>query len=501
MMGDRIRNLRKILKHIKIGSVIFVLAVLFVTAGIATYVGLRIHDMRKETVLLRGEVNTQDTAMEYNRYLLTRVDIVTMVSSKVEDLLESGADSGVIEEYLTDQTNIIIDTLDPETTGLYGLFNGVYVDGAGWVPDADFVPTERPWYTQTLNSNRRITFVEPYLDAQTNTVMLTVSALLRDGQSVLAMDVSLRPIQEMVEKVTSASAGEQAFLLDEAGSVIAHSDISQVGRNYMEEPESLGGIIAHRLLEQGRMQFEVSTPEGNYTVYIHDLEGGWYSISLIDSDAWHRPMHRTMIVFAVILGAVLLAIVIVFLHLTAKNAALQELHHRVDLEEKKGEELQALSETDRMTGLKDRVSGEQKVNELIRAGSGGMFLELDVDHFKEINDTYGHQTGDNVIHAVADAMRNTFRTNDIIMRLGGDEFGVFAVGIANREMGEGMIRRLFSRIDTMDIQGIRGGKVCVSVGAVISQDGRDTSFQALYAVTDVALYHSKETPGNSLTFG
>ena len=500
-MSKQKQRLQDIFRHLRAGSVAFMLVVLLFTAGLATFVGVRIHDMRKETLLLQGEVNTQEATLQYDRYLLTRVDIVTLVSSKVESMMASGADSAEIEQYLTEQTNMIIDTLDPETTGLYGLIGGKYVDGAGWVPDADYVPTERPWYIQTMASTRNVTFVEPYLDAQTNTVMMTVSKLLRDGKSVLAMDVSLRPIQELVETVAAPDACDYAFLLDENGIVIVHSDRSQIGKNYLEEADSTGGIVATRLLRDKQTQFEADTPEGSYTVYTHVLEGGWYSVSMIDNGVWYRPMRRTMIIFVVILGMVVFSILAVFLRMSVKNAALQELHTRVNQEEKRGKELQALSEKDRMTGLYDRVSAERKVNELIREGSGGMFLELDIDSFKEINDTFGHQTGDTVILAIADAIRSTFRTNDIAMRLGGDEFGVYAVGIPNREMGTGMLHRLFDRVDRMDVPEMQGEKVHISVGAVLIGDGQESSFHELYAAADGALYESKKNPGNSLTFG
>ena len=500
-MSSRTRRLKNILRHVRAGSIIFVVVVLVFTAGLAIFVGSRIHDMRRETLLLRGEVNTQEATMEYDRYLLTRVNIITMVSSRLEGLLASGADSAAVEKYLTEETNIIIATIDPDTTGLYGLINGTYVDGSGWVPDADYEPTERPWYRETQPTEGQITFVDPYVDAQTNTVMLTVSKLLNDGESVLAMDVSLQPIQEMVENVAASTQGGQAYLMDENGNVIVHSDREQLEKNYLEEPDSLYGKIARRLLVDKETQFEVNAREGNYTVYTHELEGGWYSISLIDRDEWQRPMLQTMIIFAVILGLVVFAIIYVFLRMSAKNAALQELHHRVDQEEKRGEELQALSETDRMTALFDRVSAERKVNEMIGNGSGGMFLELDIDRFKEINDTYGHQTGDAVILAIADALRNTFRTNDITMRLGGDEFGVYAMGIPSQEMGESMVHRLFGRIDALDIPEMNGEKVHVSVGAVLIEDGKEATFHDLYAVADEALYISKAINGNSLTFG
>lgn len=500
-MKDRVQLLKKTIKHIRPRSLFFAFTVFFITAVIAIYAGYQIHAMKNETLSLRGELNSQEAAMEYNRYLLTRVDIVTMVANTVEDLVESGSDSSAIEAYLTNSTNNVIETLDPSTTGIYGLFDGVYLDGAGWVPDADYVPTERPWYVQTIHSDGEITFVEPYLDAQTKTVMMTVSKLLNDGKSVLAMDVSLDPIQDIIKRVNVSTEGGQAFLIDTDGVVIAHSDESQLGRNYMEEPDSLGGIIAHRLIVDGQRQFEVDTSEGKYIVYVDDLEGGWYSVSLINGDVWHQQVHRTMLIFSVILLLVVLSIIDFFLRLTAKNIALQELHNQVDEEQKKGRELRALSETDRMTGLYDRISGERRVAEQIASGNGGMFLELDIDHFKAINDTYGHQTGDVVILAIANALRGAFRTNDVIMRLGGDEFGVFAVGIVDQELGAYIIQRLFDRVDRLDIPELNGEKVRISVGAVVSPEGKAPSFHELYGVADDALYTSKKASGNCLTFG
>ena len=499
-MNDKIQKLKLNLRHFRARSVAFALVVLIVTALIATYTGVQVHRLTKETLLLRGELNSQEAAMEYDRYLLTRENIVTMVGCTVDDLLAEGADSEAITKYLTDETDNIVSTLDPGTTGLYGLFNGEYVDGAGWVPDADYVPTERPWYTQTMQSDKEITFVDPYLDMQTKTIMMTVSKRVGDGQSVLAMDVTLGPIQSIIELVASATEGSQAFLLSADGVVVAHSDVSQLGKNYMDEPYSLGGIVARRVLSDGQRQFEVETAEGNFTVYINGLEGGWYSVSLINTDVWHRPLHRTMLIFSAILALVLLSIVGVFLRLAAKNVALQELHTRVVQEEKRGKALQALSETDRMTGLFDRVSGERKINELLSSGDGGMFMEFDIDSFKAFNDTYGHQTGDLVILGIADAMRSTFRTNDITMRLGGDEFGIFAVGITSREMGESIIGQLFRRLEDFRIPELQGEKVCISAGAVLCPEGSSLSFHALYARADDALYAAKETDGNSLIF-
>ena len=498
-MNDKMK-IRDILRYVSVKSIAAAIIVMLATSIAAAFIGNSFYAMEKEVLQLQGELNAKESASEYDHILLTRVNIVTMVGCTVDNMLAYGTSNEKIEMYLIDQTNNIAATLDPTTTGLYGWVGGAYLDGAGWVPDSDFVATERPWYIQTMESDQEITFVEPYLDMQTNTVMMTVSDLMKDGKSVIAMDVSLDPLQKIVERVASDTEGGQALVLDHSGIVVAHSNTDQLGRNYLDEPDSLGGAVARQILVDGKKQFDLETKEGNYSVYVDQLEGGWYSVSLINADTWYRPLRNTIIVFSIIMLLVVIFLILVFLHLTAKNLALQTLHTRIDQEEKRGEALQALSETDRMTGLYDRVSGQRKVDELLASGSSGMLLELDIDHFKTINDTYGHQTGDSVIRSVADSLRGTFRSNDICMRLGGDEFGVFAVGIVTQEMTEAIMHRFFERLDKTDIPELRGKKVAVSVGAALYTGDQASSFDALYALADSAMYSSKKVSGNSLTF-
>ncbi len=500
-MKDLIRKFRILVRHIGVRSIVLALVALLLTAGIATYVGRHLFAMEKEVLQRRGELNAKEAAMEYDRCLLTRVNIVTMVGCNVEKMLASGSSNDKIKAYLVQETNNVRDTLDPSTTGLYGWFNREYLDGDNWVPDADFVATERPWYTETIASDQEITFINPYLDLQTNTIMMTVSDLMSDGESVLAMDVSLEPIQKIVEQVSPAAEGSHAFVLDNSGIVVAHSDQNQLGRNYLSEESSLGGAIARKILVDGQMQFDFRTEEGNFSVYVDKLEGGWFSISLINADVWYRPLTRTMIVFYVILALIVFSLVVFFLRMSAKNLALQRLHVRVHLEESRGKKWKALSEMDRMTGLFDRVSGERMVNELLESGKSGMFIEVDIDHFKSINDTYGHQKGDLVIRAVADSLRATFRSNDLIIRLGGDEFGVYAVGIVDQDMARAIINRLFDQIRNIRIEDFPDGKISLSTGAVINTEEKEISFADLYTSADKAMYRSKELPGNSLTFG
>ena len=499
-MQERFTRLKDTLSHIGSRSISVMIAVFFIVIGITAIAGFHMYSTEKTVIVQQGEINARESAAEYNNILLTRVNIITLSGCAVDHMISSGIRSSDIEQYMTEQTQYIIETLDPSTTGLYGWINETYLDGSGWVPDADYVPTERPWYIQTLESSREITFVEPYLDMQTGTVMMTVSQLLNDGKSVIAMDVSLDPLQQIVRHVSSSTDGSQALILDVSGIVVAHSDERELGKNYLEEENSLSHSLAEKILREHRRQFDIETDEGNFSVYVDELFGGWYSVSLINSDIWYRPLRFTMIAVAVILSLVAAFLVVVFLRIMEQNLSLQRLHSRINMEEQRGDQLRILSETDRMTGLFDRISGKRKVNDLLSLETAGMFIELDVDSFKSINDTFGHQAGDKVILAVADAMRHTFRSNDITMRLGGDEFGVFAVGIVDQEMAEMIISRLFTKIETVDIPELSGKRFTISVGAAMCSGKDGLAFDDLYARADEAMYISKKTPGNSLTF-
>lgn len=101
----------------------------------------------------------------------------------------------------------------------------------------------------------------------------------------------------------------------------------------------------------------------------------------------------------------------------------------IDEEKRRENRLLYLSEMDLMTGIRNRGSGERKIKETIAQNIPGMFVILDCDKFKSINDTYGHAVGDEVIIAVAKALQGICGEKDILLRLGGDEFAMYIPGM------------------------------------------------------------------------
>ena len=167
---------------------------------------------------------------------------------------------------------------------------------------------------------------------------------------------------------------------------------------------------------------------------------------------------------------------------------------------KEREALAILAETDIMTGILNRGSGERKVKDAIQNGKSGMLCILDIDDFKYINDNYGHDVGDKVIRGIAEIISNEFRERDIVFRLGGDEYAVFAFNIGEEAAGRIMIERIFSKVRSMEIPELSDHKVSVSAGASLIDEKDRPGFEELYKRADAGVYRSKEIEGCAVAF-
>ncbi|NCB62517.1 MAG: diguanylate cyclase [Clostridia bacterium] len=164
----------------------------------------------------------------------------------------------------------------------------------------------------------------------------------------------------------------------------------------------------------------------------------------------------------------------------------------IDEKKKHALQLKLLSERDTLTGLFNRRMVVDKISaELQRSGQGmsHAVIMLDIDHFKLLNDSFGHRFGDMVIQELAAAMQRQLRPGDFCGRLGGDEFVIFMRDIPGAAELEPRIASL-SKTLAVDYEG--KGRVSVSMGLAVSpRDGMD--FDTLYQKADVALYEAKRS--------
>lgn len=172
----------------------------------------------------------------------------------------------------------------------------------------------------------------------------------------------------------------------------------------------------------------------------------------------------------------------------------------IDEEKRRENQLTYLAQTDLMTGLTNRGHGESLIREFLKNGQKGAFCLFDVDHFKSINDLYGHGVGDAVLIAIAEAMKSVKRNSDIAMRLGGDEFAMYLTDIMDEEEVDEYIQRLFDRVEMIshNIPEVRE-PICVSLGVAFYSES--SGFDELYKKADQGVYTGKKIKGSSITFG
>jgi diguanylate cyclase (GGDEF)-like protein len=174
------------------------------------------------------------------------------------------------------------------------------------------------------------------------------------------------------------------------------------------------------------------------------------------------------------------------------------LSHFLDITDRKQfeSELHHLADHDPMTGLANRrrfkAMLNRQVSTVARHGQTGALLVLDLDNFKQINDTLGHHAGDELIISLAAVVRRSVRATDLIGRLGGDEFAVL-LPYATREHAEHVASKLLDAIrdETTLLAGTHPRKVTTSIGIAMFDDPTLTGAEVLINA-DLAMYDAKE---------
>jgi len=172
--------------------------------------------------------------------------------------------------------------------------------------------------------------------------------------------------------------------------------------------------------------------------------------------------------------------------------ALQNMESKIQLYLKSLEETTYRAETDSMTNLLNREAFEKRVRRALESGSFTglfVFLMMDIDNFKNINDTWGHNIGDEAIIACAKVIKSRFRPGDLVARAGGDEFVVFYWTPENLDAIERRVASINHSVSAIHIQD--GLDLTVSIGAVALDATQIYDYHRFYVAADKALYDAK----------
>ena len=565
----------------------------------------------KQNILNIWENNVIQLAKSTEYYLARPADAIEFSASNVEDMFAEGASNEEIGDYLIREMDVYASLIENNYTGVYGYCRGEYLDASGWVPDADYEPKDRPWYRAAKENGGKVTLVSPFLNLQTNEMMMSISKLLSDGESVLSIDIYMDGLQKTLDVLASENGVKLAFLVDDSGTVIVHSDRSETGKNYISDgSEYQKELVARaKAVSEQNGYYEESDFLVGEVMFAEKIADTWCAVLVLNEASMLssiRYLNLTLILFlmaAVIIWYVInrrinrkyreaeqlsqevAAVADIYEAMTlidlktdqmtllrsnadhdrvldgnfsdfskrtvyfaksiasdsdaAKDVLIQfmdpstyeerlkdvrsvsydflsakgrwlriqlivvdrdqkgSLRHilwaieSIDQERKQQEQLRKLAETDPLSKLNNRRSGEARIRSMLEQKTAGAFILLDIDDFKSINDKYGHVVGDLVISAVADCLRQAFDESDIVFRLGGDEFAVFVPGIEYPDAVEKLIRQLHLDVERIRIAELLGNHVSVSIGASVYSSRNNVSFEALYQQADDSMYRDK----------
>ncbi len=160
-------------------------------------------------------------------------------------------------------------------------------------------------------------------------------------------------------------------------------------------------------------------------------------------------------------------------------------------------EINEQKDTDELTGLKNKSALTGEINEFLADGSknkGIMFL-LDADHFKSINDTYGHDVGDRVITQIGSFLGKRFTGEEVAGRFGGDEFIVFVKNTNDMETAHKIANEIVEGAAQSVELPDKDKKITVSIGISI-YSGLEKNYSEIFKKADIALYQAKADPDN-----
>lgn len=290
---------------------ISVVVIAFFVGVVLLYYNM-LYNQTRDSIIKSGQSVAIQSKYYLSDYLSTSIDAIKLTAYAIDGMINNHKDNEEILEYLMGQSTAVTSTIFENTTGLYAYVNGEYLDGAGWVPDEGFVPTERPWYTKTISSKEDVTLIDPYLDAQTGQITMTISKKLVDGKSIVAMDIVLDQVQNITENSVKSGNSDYEFILDSNNMVVAHSERKEIGKKYEEESGTFWAVILDSSKNADTDFFEFDYKDAHYVVYSEEILNDWKCLTVKNATEIFTPLKILLIttIFVIAIIVIILSYIL-----------------------------------------------------------------------------------------------------------------------------------------------------------------------------------------------
>ena len=358
--------------------------------------------------------------------------------------------------------------------------------------EPDVNVSDREYFQRAMAGETVIS--EPLESRTDNEMRVTLAVPLKDDTGTLrGILMASLAVEDLLMTQSSAiyDATGVSFVCDSDGSLIVRDSQERVqGENiftYLDghasdmdtSPEDIKEKFS--ALEQGSFQISFQDT-AYYLTYVPMEINDWllcYAVPRASVMAEYQFIRSSEITLgSAILGGILILVLLLTRSIRRERR-----------------DLMAKAQIDPLTGIKNRSALEAEISMLLSQPSTSVlshaFVICDIDDFKAVNDTCGHTVGDQVLTEFAALLRRTFRSTDIVGRLGGDEFIVFLCRIPDREAALTIAGKFIQKLKKLQIPGQPDIQLMASLGIAFSPDD-GVNFSTLYRHADQALYASKK---------
>ena len=467
--------------------------------------------------------------------------------SKKSQVIKDSRDFVSLDKFTDKETfeyfNFLIQKNNDFNTIYFGTPAGEMINGDGWIPPEDYDLTERPWYKKAVKKNKLIV-TESLIDASTGKMIVTIASPVYSDKSgeflgVVAGDVFIQKINTFFQNNQISKKGF-TMLVDSNNSILANSK-----KNFNQE----NNLIKVNQKYNQKLNFIKNKDKKTKSVVINSKKGllsyeptqanDWYLVNFTPkseyNEIFNKLLESTLLTFTFSL-----IIFIIFLFLQKKyvinplktfnnnirkidveknpdyripldnnrdfsflnksiNNLLNKIEDYVNELEDKNKYIKYLANHDPLTDLPNRRSFMNKLSKELEGGKKGAVMLLDLDNFKDINDTLGHTYGDMVLKEIAKNMKKMTDENVFVSRFGGDEFLVLIKNTNDIENINYYIDKVSNIFNTPFT--IKNNTLYINFSMGISiypYDSKDIN--QLVTNADTAMYRAKNTPKKEYKF-
>ncbi len=466
--------------------------ILLLVTALLTFIVFNVTELHNEANENQYNRLTNDLSQVTTRFA-SWVNTKTGMLETSKDIVDNFSCEEVVA-YHTENPFLNINNEDPDVSQVYiGLANGGFVTGGQWIPPEDYDPRTRTWYKEALAAEDTI-ISKIYIDRETGNQLVTISSPLyleNEFAGVIAADVFLTDIHNFLRDILEGDK-VYSYLIDSDGAIVAHTlDESFIGQYINLEDNDLSRSFkqAKGTDELIRIQYEFNNQNVQGIIQkIIDVQ--WFLVVAVKDE---NPISNFSVIDNGALGfnLVLLVVIMSLLLIIVRMKRTLDTNN---------EKLRMDNEKDFLTGIYNRRYFNLSYEKMWRASlidDSISLLIMDIDFFKNYNDTYGHLKGDDVLKDIVDIIHSQIRKEDILARYGGEEFILLLNQVPLDKaviIGDKIRQAVFDA--NMEHIDAPLGRMTISVGVATGNREKYLESDALINEADSYLYKAKEAGRN-----